>query len=462
LCDLDPMALHRMTKGLDLPLAGAPTSRMQEVAVARVALLGADYLELKPTLLVQLGDRVRRGQALFEDKRNPGVRFTSPAAGVVSAIHRGERRAFVSLVIEVAADDSDAAQVKFERFTGAATEQLDGAMVRDMLAESGLWTALRTRPYGKVPAVGSEPSAIFVTAIDTRPHAPPPELVLQGRAEDFGRGVRCLEALTRGPVYVCKAQDAPIPAPESERIKVEEFSGPHPAGLPGTHIHLLAPVDHVTCVWHIGYQDVAAIGRLFATGTLDVERVVSLAGSGVAQPRLLRTRLGASLADLTRGQLQPGAQRVISGSVLDGRTAMGEEHGYLGRYSLQVSALPEGTERELFGWITPGRNKFSLCNVVLGAFLSKHGKRSLALSTTTNGSARAMVPIGSYERVMPLDILPTFLLRALITKDAERAAALGALELDEEDLALCTLVCPGKFEYGPMLRSMLARLEAEH
>jgi Na+-transporting NADH:ubiquinone oxidoreductase subunit A len=452
------MALHRMTRGLDLPLAGVPVPQVHPAAVTRVAVLGEDFIGLKPALLVQPGERVLRGQTLFEDKKNPGVRCTAPAAGTVSAIHRGERRAFVSLVIEVAADDSGPAQVKFERFTGAATEQLDGAMVRDLLAESGLWTALRTRPYGKVPAVDSEPAAIFVTAIDTRPHAPPPELVLQGRAEDFGRGVRCLEALTRGNVYLCKAQDAPIPAPESERIKVEEFSGPHPAGLPGTHIHLLAPVDHDTCVWHIGYQDVAAIGALFATGMLDVERVVSLAGPGVAQPRLLRTRIGASLADLTRGQLKSGAQRVISGSVIDGRTAMGEEHGYLGRFSLQVSALPEGTERELFGWIAPGRNKFSLWNIVLGAM----SKRPLPLTTTTNGSARAMVPIGSYERVMPLDILPTFLLRALITKDAERAAALGALELDEEDLALCTLVCPGKFEYGPMLRSMLARLEAEH
>jgi len=456
------MALHRMTRGLDLPLAGVPVQQVHPAAVKHVAVLGEDFIGLKPALLVQPGDRVLRGQTLFEDKKNPGVRCTAPAAGTVSAIHRGERRAFVSLVIEVAADDSAAAQVKFQRYTGASTEQLDGAMVRDLLAESGLWTVLRTRPYGKVPAVDNEPAAIFVTAIDTRPHAPPPELVLQGRAEDFGRGVRCLEALTRGPVYVCKAQDSAISAPESERIKVEEFSGPHPAGLPGTHIHLLAPVDHDTCVWHIGYQDVAAIGALFATGMLDVERVVSLAGPGVAQPRLLRTRIGASLADLTRGQLKSGAQRVISGSVLDGRTAMGDAHGYLGRYHLQVSALPEGIERELFGWIAPGRNKFSLWNVVLGACLSKHGKRSLALSTTTNGSARAMVPIGSYERVMPLDILPTFLLRSLITKDAERAAALGALELDEEDLALCTLVCPGKFEYGPMLRSMLARLEAEH
>ncbi len=453
------MALHRTTKGLDLPLAGGPALQMRTAAVARVALLGADYPGLKPSLLVAPGDRVLRGQPLFEDKKNPGVRFTAPAAGVVSAIHRGERRAFTSLVIDVAADDGPDAQVTFANFDGRPCEQLDGAAVRALLAESGLWTALRTRPFSKVPALDAEPRAIFVTAIDTRPHAPPPALALDGRAEHFMTGVRCLERLTRGPVYVCKAQaDAGIPAPEGGRVQVEEFRGPHPAGLPGTHIHLLAPVDRDAAAWHIGYQDVAAIGTLFCTGKLDVERLLSLAGPSVASPCLLRARLGASMADLTAGQLKPGAHRTISGSVLDGRTATGPETGYLGRYHLQASVLPEGGERELFGWITPGRDKFSLWNVVLGAIT----RRPLHLTTTTNGSARAMVPIGAYERVMPLDILPTFLLRALITRDAERAAALGALELDEEDLALATLVCPGKFEYGPLLRDMLHRLETEH
>jgi len=426
-------------------------------AVARVALLGADTPSLKPALLVQPGERVLRGQPLYEDKKNPGVRFTAPATGTVHAIHRGERRAFVSLVIEVADDDGPETQLAFSNFDGRPHEQLDGALVRALLAESGLWTALRARPFGNVPALDAQPHAVFVTAIDTRPHATPAHLVLKEREADFARGVRCLEYLTDGLVYVCKAPSTSMRTFASERVKIEEFSGPHPAGLPGTHIHLLAPVGRETPVWHIGYQDVIAIGSLFATGKLDVRRIVALAGPGVAQPRLLRTRLGASLDDLTRGELAPGTQRVISGSVLDGRKAHGEIDGFLGRYHLQVSALPEGHERELFGWIAPGRDKFSLWNVVLGA-LGKHG---LPLTTTTNGSARAMVPIGAYERVMPLDILPTFLLRALITKDAERAAALGALELDEEDLALCTLVCPGKFEYGPMLRETLHRLEAE-
>ncbi|MGE5339382.1 MAG: NADH:ubiquinone reductase (Na(+)-transporting) subunit A, partial [Gemmatimonadota bacterium] len=255
------MALHTTTKGLDLPLAGAPALQLRSAAVSRVALLGADYPGLKPSLLVAAGDRVLRGQPLFEDKKNPGVRFTAPAAGVVNAIHRGERRAFTSLVIDVAANDGPDAQVTFANFDARPCEQLDGAAVRALLAESGLWTALRTRPFSKVPALDAEPRAIFVTAIDTRPHAPPPALALEGRAEHFATGVRCLEMLTRGPVYVCKAQADPcIPAPEGGRAQVEEFRGPHPAGLPGTHIHLLAPVDRASPAWHIGYQDVTAIG----------------------------------------------------------------------------------------------------------------------------------------------------------------------------------------------------------
>ncbi|MGL6109293.1 MAG: NADH:ubiquinone reductase (Na(+)-transporting) subunit A, partial [Rubrivivax sp.] len=282
-------------------------------------------------------------------------------------------------------------------------------------------------------------------------------VVLAGREADFEAGVTCLAKLTSGPTYVCVGAKSSVTAPSAAGVKLGVFDGPHPAGLAGTHIHLLSPVDLDRSVWHIGYQDVAAIGRLFTTGRLDVERVISLAGPSVLRPRLLRTRLGASIDELVRGEIAPGAQRVISGSVLDGRIAMGEALGYLGRHHLQVSVLAEAAERELFGWIMPGFDKFSIWGVVAGAFTG----RAQALNTTTNGGARAMVPIGSFERVMPLDLMPTFLLRALLMGNDERAEALGALELDEDDLALCTFVCPGKAEYGPLLRAALSRIEKE-
>ena len=447
---------HRLKRGLDLPLAGGPTQQLYEAAsVKRVALLGDDYIGLKPTFHVQPGDTVLRGQLLFEDKRIPGVRHTAPAAGTVQALHRGERRAFRSLVIEVDDTPGDDRQVALASFHGAAPDSLSADAVRALLLESGLWTALRTRPFSRVADPADPPQALFVTAMDTRPHAPSVDVVLAGRDDDLRTGVQALAKLCDGPTYVCAAADSRLAAASQPGAKVQVFDGPHPAGLPGTHIHLLHPVDLQRRVWFIGYQDVAAIGQLLRTGRIDVQRCIALAGPLVRKPRLLRTRLGASIDELTRGETSPGPQRSVSGSVLDGRTAAGEELGYLGRYHQQVSVLAEAVERELFGWIMPGFDKFSVWGVVAGAFTG----RRLALNTSTNGGSRAMVPIGSFERVMPLDLMPTFLLRALLMKNDERAEALGALELDEEDLALCTFVCPGKAEYGPLLRDALERIE---
>lgn len=446
--------MHTIKRGLNLPLAGAPEQAISPAApVRRVALLGADCPGLKPTLRVQPGDVVQRGQALFEDKRRPGVMFTAPAAGTVAEINRGARRAFISQVIEVAASET---QVAFASYTGRVPDELDADAVRALLLESGLWTALRMRPFSRLPAPHESCDAIFVTAIDTRPHAPSPAMVLAERAADLRAGLVCLTRLTEGPVFVCTDAATAIDVPPG--VRIERFAGPHPAGNTGVHIHHLRPTSLERRVWHIGYQDVAAMGRLFLTGELDVERVVSLAGPGVLRPRLLRTRLGAATDELVRSELHPGEQRVLSGSVLDGRVAMGPADGYLGRYHLQVSALPEGRRRELLGWIKPGADKYSITGAVLGAFRRAH---RFAFTTSTNGSPRAMVPIGSYERVMPFDMLPTFLLRALIIGDDVRAQELGCLELDEEDVALCTYVCPGKYEYGPLLRSALERIEKE-
>jgi len=441
-------------RGIDLPLAGPPdTSAVVEAPVRRVSLLGADFVGLKPAFLVQPGDRVRLGQALFEDKKAPGVRHTAPAAGRVLALHRGDKRAFVSLVIEVEGDEA----APFASWTGRKAEDAGGDYVRALLAESGLWTAFRTRPFSRVPATDAVPEAIFVTAMDTRPHAPPVDVALAGREADCAAGVLALRELTPGNVHVCRRPDSRLCVSGADRVIDQPFTGPHPAGNAGTHIHFLHPVAHGRSVWHVAAQDVAAIGHLLATGRLDTRRVVSVAGPGIANPRLVRTTLGASTDELVAGSLAPGEQRVVSGSVLDGRAARGEIEGYLGRYHAQVSALPEGRDRELFGWIAPGARKFSITGSVLGAFT----RAARPFTTTTNGSLRAMVPIGTYEKLVPLDIMPTFLLRALLTGDAERAEALGALELDEEDLALCTYACPGKNDYGPLLRQVLARLEKE-
>lgn len=443
-----------INRGLDLPLAGEPEQAIQAgPTITRVALLGADYPGMKPTMLVREGDRVKLGQVLFTDKKNEQVKYTAPAAGTVTAIHRGEKRVFLSLEIAVEGND----QETFRHWPAAQLAGLSSAEVQANLVDSGLWTALRTRPYDKVPVPGSVPHSIFVNAMDTNPLAADPDVVLAGREDAFRAGVTVLTRLTEGPVFVCRRSSSKQPRLQGiERVAEREFDGPHPSGLVGTHIHFLDPVGPGKTVWHLGYQDAVAIGELFLTGRLDTARVVALAGPQVKAPKLLRTRLGASTAELTAGALADGENRVISGSALHGHIAAGPL-AFLSRYTQQVTVLAEGRERKLIRYLRPGVDLHSVTNMFIGKLL---GKR-FAMTTTTNGSARAMVPIGTYEDVMPLDILPTWLLRYLVVGDTDRAVALGALELCEEDIALCTYVCPGKYEYGPILRDVLTRIENE-
>ncbi|WP_218421683.1 Na(+)-translocating NADH-quinone reductase subunit A [Stutzerimonas stutzeri] len=439
-------------RGLDLPIVGAPTQRIEAGRPVRsVAVIGFDYPTMKPTMAVQVGDRVKLGQILFSDKKSEGVHYTAPGAGVVSAVHRGEKRVLQSVVIDLEGDD----EITFASYSSDQLEGLSSEQVRENLQESGLWTALRTRPFSKVPAVDAVPNSIFVTAIDTHPLAADPAVIIAEQAEAFEAGLKVLGNLAK--VFLCKAPDASLPGESLAKVQVEAFSGPHPAGLAGTHIHFLDPVSASKSVWTIGYQDVIAVGKLFTSGRLWVERVVALGGPVVENPRLVRTRLGANLDELTAGELQPGANRVVSGSLLGGRTAHGA-FAYLGRYHQQVSCLREGKEREMLHYMRAGVEKHSILNIYISKLM---GGKKFAFSTSTNGSPRAMVPVGNYEEVMPLDVLPTQLLRALIVGDTEVAQKLGCLELDEEDLALCTYVCAGKYEYGPILRDNLTRIEKE-
>ncbi|MGD9903628.1 MAG: Na(+)-translocating NADH-quinone reductase subunit A [Vicinamibacterales bacterium] len=456
-----PPSRHRSSRGLRLPIAGQPAQSIDGArAVSRVALLADDAVGLRPTFKVTVGESVRRGQLLFEDKTTPGVRYTSPAEGRVEAINRGAKRAFQSLVIALSSAERSGRgqQVTLASFTGRPPSALTGEAIRELLLESGLWTALRARPFSRIANPDEAPRSIFVTAMDSEPLAPDAEVIVGARREDFDRGLAALAGLTTGPLFLCTSEGWSHPLPSLTRLRHATFSGPHPAGTVGYHIHTLDPAGRTRVVWHVGYQDVLAIGRLFGKGVLDDERVVALAGPAVRSPRLLRTRMGASIDELTAGELHDGATRIVSGSVLAGRVAAGPVLGYLGRYHRQVSALPEGRQRELFGWAMPGWSKFS----VTGLFLSRlRPGRPLPMTTSTNGSHRAIVPIGLYEKVLPFDVEPTYLLKALVTHDLERAEELGCLELDEEDLAVCTFVCPGKHDYGHHLREVLTTLEAE-
>ncbi|MDU1062601.1 MAG: Na(+)-translocating NADH-quinone reductase subunit A [Leclercia adecarboxylata] len=444
----------RIRKGLDLPISGIPVQQILPCATPRhVALLGDDYVGMRPTMLVQEGDSVIKGQALFEDKKNPGVLFTAPASGTIAAIHRGERRVLQSVVIRLEGDR----QREFARHDIADLPTLSRQAVQAQLLESGLWTALRTRPFSKTPVPDTVPAAIFVTAMDTNPLSADPQPIILAQRQAFDAGLTILTRLTEGKVHVCQAGGGKLGGHPQGKVTFNAFAGPHPAGLPGTHIHFLEAVSLTKQVWHLNYQDAIAIGKLFTTGELCTERVIALGGPQMRNPRLVRTCLGADINDLLVDETLDGENRHISGSVLSGRHATGAQ-AWLGRFHLQVSVVKEGREKELFGWVMPGREKFSVTRTTLGHFLRN---KLFNFSTDTNGGERAMVPIGNYERVMPLDILPTLLLRDLLAGDTDGAQALGCLELDEEDLALCTYVCPGKYEYGPVLREVLTRIEQE-
>ncbi len=473
------MSLHRVRRGLRLPITGAPSDRIDDgPPPRRVALVAGDYIGLRPTMHVAPGDTVARGQLCFEDKTMPGVRYTAPAAGTVVAVNRGDRRALQSVVIDVSRAEREGRApetASFSAFSGRHPSGMTEDEVRALLVESGQWTALRARPYGRVADPATRPHSIFVTAVDTNPLGPSVAAMVAGCDAPFERGLAALARLTDGPVFVCTGPDPGLRLPEDDRIRHEVFGGVHPAGTVGFHIHTLDAVDRNKVVWHLGVQDALAIGRLFETGVLDVARIVALGGPPVTEPRLLRSRIGASTDELIEGNVAtaggPGAGsdngsgvdgppewRLISGSVLSGRSTSGEIHGYLGRYHQQVSVLAEGRERDFLGWLGPGLNLFS----TIPTFASKLmlGRR-FDMTTSTHGSPRAIVPIGMYERVMPMDLLPTPMLRALVMGDVERAEELGCLELDEEDVALCTFVDPGKTDFGPHLRRVLDTLRTE-
>ena len=444
----------KILKGLDLPITGNPKQEILDGAtVSEVALLGEDYIDMKPSMKIRLDQKVKCGDEIFEDKKTPGVVYTAPASGTIKAINRGAKRKLLSVVIEVEGSEYK----EFTKFDAAQLPSISRQDVVKNIVESGLWPSFRTRPLSKVPAIDATPAAIFVSVMDSNPLAADPMIIIQPQIEDFNHGLTIIKHLTKGELFVGFDGSKNHDLAKNPVATYQAFLGKHPAGNIGTHIHFLKPVNESRTVWHLGYQDVIAIGKLFTTGHLYTDRVVSLAGPLVKAPRLVKTRLGASITQLTKNQIDENDERIISGSVFNGHIAV-RHRAYLGKYHNQVSVLAEGREKEFFGWIHLGKDKFSVTKA-FSSHLSP--KKKFDFTTTTGGSERALMPIGSYEKVMPWDILPTQLLRALAVGDSDTAQQLGCLEFDEEDLALLTFVCPGKYEFGPILRDVLTTIEKE-
>ena len=447
----------KIKKGLNIPINGEPAEEINDSKNSRsVAVLGDDYVGMKPTMLVEEGDEVRLGQALFEDKKNPGVIFTSPAGGKVESINRGDRRALQSVVIEIAKDEES---LEFKSFSENELAEATSGEVRKQLIDSGMWTSFRTRPYSKIPPIDSSPSNLFISALDTQPLSPNPEKIINLKKDSFDFGLLVLKTLLDCPIHISIAEHSNLSISEDDNIKLHTISGPHPAGLVGTQMHFISPASLSNINWSIGYQDLIAIGQLFKTGKIDVERIISIAGPQVNNPAYFKTRLGACSDEITAGELTQRENRIISGSVISGREAIGP-YAYLGRYHNQISVVaePNSKDREFMNWLTPGPRKFSKIPLFLSSLFPN---KIFNFKALMNGSDRPIVPIGIYEEVLPLNLLASMLLRNVVLMDTEKIQALGGLELDEEDLSLCSFVCPGKYDFGSLLRAGLTKIEIE-
>ena len=447
----------KIKKGLDIPISGSPEDKITDFKKPRsVAVIGSDYHGLQPAMLVEEGNRVKIGQPLFEDKKNTGVLFTSPGGGVVESINRGERRVLQSVVIGL---DQDEEEVSFESIKTQDFSNHTATSVRESLIDSGLWTSFRTRPYSKIPSVDSDPAAIFVNCMDTNPLSMNPETIISSNFEYFEMGISAIKLLINCPIHLCIEEKSTLNFQQQDRVNKHFFAGPHPAGLVGTHMHFISPASLDNINWHLNYSDVILIGSFFQKGKIPTTTYTCLSGTKMNSPRIISTRIGSCIDEICAGELKQSDNRVVSGSLINGREAIGP-YSYLGKYHNQICAIeePSSTDRELFDWALLGRKRFSK----LGIFVtSLYRNKKFDIKARMYGSDRSILPIGVYEEVFPLKMLVTLLLRQLAIGDTEELQPLGVLELDEEDLALCSFVCPSKYDFGHLLRERLTTIEVE-
>ena len=385
----------KISKGLDLPISGTPDPVISDTPkVTTVSLLGNDFTGMKPTMLVKSGDIVKRGTKIFEDKKNPGVFFTSPAGGIVKEISRGDRRKFLSIDIEIA-DNED--HVVFDT----------NENIRNLLINSGLWNAFRSRPFNRTPSIDSSPNAIFINACDTNPLAVDPYFIINEDLDYFNRGLKALYENFSCPIHCCYQNynfDLSV-----DGVNYHQFSGPHPSGLTSTHINKIYPVNLKRIAWTIGYQDVISIGYLLEHAFLRTHKLIALGGPSVFNPSLINSRISGNIDELTAGKLETGS-RVISGSVLYGHASEGVMN-YLGFYDSLISAIPDQANDIFLNWLMPGSKLHSKLNVFISSFLKPS---NFIFNTSVNGGDRAIVPVGSYDEVLPMDILVPQLLKALV------------------------------------------------
>ena len=435
----------KLKKGLDILLEGEAKRELTRLPLVHAyALKPEDFPGVTPKLLVRVDDEVKVGTPLFFDKYRPQILLTSPVSGKVSAIVRGEKRKILEVVIT-----PEAEQV-YETFDVPAIEATDREQIKSLMLKAGLWPMIIQRPFGIVANPQDTPKSIFVSGFDSAPLAPDMNFVLENEAENLETGFALLGKLTDGKVYLGLKNGTSGVLNQVKNAEIRLFEGPHPAGNVGVQIHHIDPINKGDVVWTVDVQHVAMIGRFFRTGRVDMSKIVALTGSETAQPRYFSVITGLPINSIVRQKelrSQTEKVRIISGNVLTGRRV--EPEGYLGFYSNQVTVIPEGDTYEFLGWGMPRLNKFSVSRSYF-SWLSP--KKHYRLDTNMNGGVRAYVVTGLYDKYLPMDIYPLYLLKAILAGDIDKMENLGIYEVIEEDFALCEFVDPSKTEMQAIIR----------
>jgi Na+-transporting NADH:ubiquinone oxidoreductase subunit A len=437
----------KLKKGLNIRIGGiAEKNLVPDVQSTLYGVKPVDFPGLTPKLDVKPGDKVLAGSPLFHDKLHPEIKFVSPVSGNVLRVTRGDRRKLLEVVVERKGDE-------FISFAKGDPSVMSREKIQSLLLESGLWPAVRQRPYHIIARPADVPKSIFISGFDSSPLAPDYNFIIDNSSSDFFRsGINALRRLTDGKINLVLngRENASDTLKNIAGVDISYFSGPHPAGNVGVHIHHLDPINKGDIVWVVNLQDVLAIGRLFEEGKYLHERIVALTGSEVIKAQYYRVRSGASIAGMVKDNIKEGNLRFISGNVLTGLRI--EPDGHIGYYDSQISVIPEGNYYEFFGWIKPGIDKYSFSKTFLSSLLPR---KSYNLDTNLHGGERAFVMTGLYEKVVPMDIYPMQLLKAILAEDIDLMENLGIYEIAEEDLALCEFICPSKIEIQSIVRKGL-------
>ncbi len=441
----------KIKRGYDIRLKGKAQEKVQKLSLNKYAVKPTDFHGIFPKLSVRVGDKVKRGAPIFFDKHHEHISIPSPISGTVTDVIRGAKRKMLEIRIED--DGAD----EFVDFGIENPENLGAEKVKSKLIESGLWSLIRQRPYTVIANPVDKPRDIFISGFDSAPLAANLDFVLEGKEESFQAGIMALSNLTEGKIYLgIGANTKSKVLLQTKGVERVQFDGPHPAGNVGIQIHHISPINKGELIWTVQAQDVVTIGNLFLKGQYDSDITIALVGSEIENPQYYQVKRGADIAGIVEGKTTPGHLRFISGNVLTGTKI--EKNGYLSYYHNMITVIPEGDKYELFGWLIPSPKKLSFYRT---AFSWLTPNKEYRLNTNLNGGERAFVMTGFLERVLPMDILPVYLLKAIMVDDIDQMEQLGIYEVDEEDIALCEYISISKINMQEILRNGLDMMRKE-